>query len=268
MENTSIETRIGEAPDDGHWVREFYARQADWNDPLGPVGEWHRERITTVERLAGRGPWRILELGAGAGQTAAAAAEAGHHCTAIELVPELAAHARALAAASPAGRMSVVEGDFYTAEVGGPFDIVMYWDGFGVSADAGQRRLLKRIAGWLAPEGRAIVEVYTPWYWAAAAGREQAFGPVRRRYGFDADGSRMLDTWWPAADPARAVTQSLRCYAPSDLRLLLEGTGLTLATTEPGGAWDEAHGWRDHVPLAEAQSFLAVLALVGGAALG
>jgi len=44
----------------------------------------------------------------------------------------------------------------YDVDIGGPFDAVCYWDGFGIGDDQDQRRLLRRIAGWLAPDGRAL----------------------------------------------------------------------------------------------------------------
>lgn len=246
-------------------------------------------RVDQLLRLAGtrsdlatapHEPLRVLELGAGGGQAAAAAAARGLRVTAVELVPELAAHARALAAtmsAGPAtggrpedgtGSLKVLEGDFYTLDPNGPFDVVCYWDGFGIGADDDQRLLLRRIHGWMAPGGCAIIEVYTPWYWAAAAGREQHFGDGSARcYGFDADGCRMLDRWWTEGREAEAVTQSLRTYSPADLRLLLEGTGLAVDRIEEGGAWDEtARVWQERAPLEAAMSYVARLQAAGSSA--
>lgn len=283
------------------WVAPFYARQAAWSGGYTrPVESADHERVDQLLRLAGvgpdaltadQGPLRVLELGAGGGQAAAAAAARGLRVTAVELVPELAAHARSLAptiAAGPAntaepditaapeiapgpaghsrpngraGSLSVLEGDFYTLDPGGPFDVVCYWDGFGIGSDDDQRSLLRRIHGWLAPGGCALVEVYTPWYWAAAAGREQHFHDgSARRYGFDADGCRMLDRWWPEGREAEGVTQSLRAYSPADLRLLLEGTGLVLDRIEEGGAWDDvAQVWHERAPLEAAMSYVVRL---------
>jgi len=70
----------------------------------------------------------------------------------------------------------------------------------------------------------------------------------------------MLDTWWPGDDESQAVTQSLRCYSPADLRLLLQHTGLTLQSLEPGGAVDyDKHEWHPQVPLEQAMSYVAKL---------
>jgi hypothetical protein len=50
------------------------------------------------------------------------------------------------------------------------------------------------VPGWVEPGGHAVIEVYTPWYWAQAAGRTMTLGTARRRYEFDGLGNRMLDT--------------------------------------------------------------------------
>jgi hypothetical protein len=65
---------------------------------------------------------------------------------------------------------------------------------------------------------------------------------------------------WHVADEAHVVTQSLRCYAPADLRLLLEETGLSLQTLE---AYDTER-YEHAVPLAQAMLYLAKLVPVAG----
>lgn len=214
------------------WIPEFYDRQDEWTGIYtGPVREHHRAKVAL---LGERRRLRVLELGAGGGQHAAATADLGHDVTAIELVPRLAANAADLAARPRKGTLGVYEGDFYTIDVPGSFDVVCYWDGFGVGTDDDQRRLLKRIREWLKPNGEALIDVYTPWHAASTVGAQQEWGGARRRYDFDAEGCRWLDTWWPVDDEREAVTQSLRCYSPADLRLLLSGSGLILSTILPG----------------------------------
>jgi hypothetical protein len=73
--------------------------------------------------------------------------------------------------------------------------------------------------------------------------------------GFDADGCRMTERMWQLGDEGGAVTQSLRCYSPADLRLLLEGTGLGLNGLE---AWD-TDAYDEAVPLERAMLYLAKL---------
>jgi hypothetical protein len=69
-----------------------------------------------------------------------------------------------------------------------------------------------------------------------------------------------LDKWWLVNDESQAVTPSIRCYSPADLRLLLQGTGLELQRLEPTGAVDyEAKKYREQVPLVEAMGYVARL---------
>ncbi len=244
------------------WVADFYAKQDAWSGVYtGSLADGDpQDRVRAIERLAGPGPHHILELGAGGGQTAAALADAGHDVVAVELVPAAARYAQALADRPHQGSLAVVCGDFYAVSAPGPFDVVCYWDGFGVGSDADQRGLLARIASWLGHDGCALIDIYTPWYWARMTGRQWAVGTALRRHDFDADGCRMLDRWWPVGEEQRAVTQSLRCYAPADLRLVLEGTGLRLTVVEPGGAVDDNTGrYQKRVPLATAMMYRAKL---------
>ena len=214
------------------WVQDFYARQAAWSGLYrGAPTEWHAAQARRLVDLAVPPPARVLELGAGGGQSALCAARLGYAVTALELVPEAAENARMLAQEAP---LTVVEGSFYDVALAERFAVVCCWDGFGVGEDAEQRRLLGRIAAdWLAPGGCALIDVYAPWFAAASVGRGGEIAPgVRRVYGFDAEGCRWLDTWSRGDE---AVTQSLRCYSPADLRLLLSGTGLRLEAVVPLG---------------------------------
>jgi len=229
------------------WVRDFYAKQYEWAD-------WRRRwsgfdpnernaRVEAVTRHAGPEPHRILELGSGTGTTAAALASAGHAVVAIEMQDELAEHTRDLAAVVTGGSLHSIAGDFYEVELPGTFDVVAYFDGFGIGTDQDQRRLLRRVVGWLAPGGSALVDMLVPSYWARRAGTEEEFPPgsgVRYLDGFDAESCRMTEQMWRVGDEDDAVMQSLRCYSPGDLRLLLEGTGLSLVDVEP--FTDEGYG--------------------------
>lgn len=244
------------------WVPAFYGRQYEL---LGDDASWeiqplHRERAALVQELVAP-PARVLELGAGGGQTAAALADLGYDVVANELLPQVAARAHVLAEVPRSGTMRLLQGNFYDIEPGGTFHVVCYWDGFGVGSDSDQRALLRRARGWLAVGGRALIEIYTPWYWANAAGRTMTLGESGRRYEFDGRGSRMLDTWWSESEPESVVTQSLRCYAPADLDLLLEGTALRLVNVASGGSYDPESGDFDaNAPLVRAMSYLATLA--------
>ena len=84
------------------------------------------------------------------------------------------------------------------------------------------------------------------------------FYEVSRGYDFEPTACRWLDRWSRGTE---TVTQSLRCYSPADLTLLLEGTGLRLDGVEPGpGPTDtNGSGWQDTAPLHLAMAYTAVL---------
>ena len=246
------------------WTKKFYTKQyqlldsvAAWGRffPADPPGNRQR-RAEAVERLAGPGVKRVLELGCGGGLTAGAIALLGHHVVAVDIVETAAASARRIAAQLPNGAMRVVQGDFYQIELDDTFDVVCYFDGFGIGSDADQRRLLRRIAGWLNPQGCALIDVYNPWYFGRDNGEAYQEGQVMYRSDFDAAGCRLEETLWPVGDESQAVTQSLRCYSPADLRLLLEGSGLALHSYEP---YDSGFQFDKQVPLKEAAIYLAHL---------
>ena len=245
-----------------HWSSSFYDFQERLTDAYSaPLHPYHHAQATRLTAQLG-GPARLLELGAGGGQFAVAAALQGHNVTALELRPAGARHTRELAAQHGV-QVQTLTGDFYTLNPDGPYDAVCYWDGFGIGSDDEQRQLLERIRSWLKSGGAAYIDVYTPWYWAQHAGfvRDlgEAGGPAGliQTYGFDADACRLTDTYAPANEPSQM--QSLRCYSPADLRLLLSGTGLELAEVWPGGKYDtQTLIWHPEVPLGECQTFVAV----------
>ena len=243
-----------------HWAHSFYDVQEELTGCYsGPIHPLHRERAAQLrEQYAGA----LLELGSGGGQFAVAAALAGFDVTALEY--RAAGTAQALKLAREHGAaLRALTGDFYRDDPGGPFHLIVYWDGFGIGTDEEQRHLLKRLPGWLVPGGRALIEVYMPYYWARNAGYVHRTPQYVQTYGYDADGARMTDTY--AATNGDTRTQSLRCYAPADLRLLLEGTGLTLAAAQPGGRYDPDAGvWHPQAILAECMTWTATLRPVSG----
>ena len=53
-------------------------------------------------------------------------------------------------------------------------------------------------------------------------------GKVVRTYDYDFHKHRMLDRWWRKDCPEYSVCQSLRCYSPEDMKILLSDTGLNM----------------------------------------
>jgi SAM-dependent methyltransferase len=246
------------------WVRDFYEKQYAWSDWRARWADLDLDEpgvaahVAAVRRMAGGGEKRILELGAGVGNVAAAMANAGHTVVAVDLTEELVQNTQRLAADVRTGSLRGIAGDFYEIELDGRFDVVAYFDGFGIGTDHDQRRLLRRIKEWLVPDGCAVIDVFSPWYWANVPGEREEFpegSGVWYRDSFDAEGSRMIEEMWRQGQEDRAVAQSLRCYAPVDLRLLIAGTGLDVVLVEP--YTDESYGQR--CPVATAMLYLAKL---------
>lgn len=227
------------------WVKDFYTQAGIWwGEDAQPVGE-HQKRLETITRLRGEGTWRILDLGAGPGRTAAALADAGHDVIAVEINPTDIQYAHSLLNFPHKGSLEFVEADFYTVALKGCFDVVTCWQVFGLGSDSDQRRLLRRIAGeWLAPDGIVIMDVYNPAGPAREAGHEWHLNPIKgvpgsvemtERCHYDPVHGYWIDEWEPVEHPEHSLAQSVRCYTPADLILLLEGTGLKLQHVEMSG---------------------------------
>ncbi len=228
------------------WIKDFYTQAGIWWGPDPQEEGVHDARAKTVERLAGPGVKKILDLGTGPGVTAATLADCGHSVVAIELSPTRAQYARELAKISRKGSLTVLETDFYTVPLNQRFDVICCWEVFGLGSDADQRRLLRRISQeWLEPTGCVLMDVYSPIRPARDADTARRLAPLKgvpgsvemfNRCYFDPVQCRWIDEWEPTPAPAQALAQTLRCYTPADLLLLLEGTGLAVKRMEIDGA--------------------------------
>ncbi len=240
-----MKSLLRQATYDQDWVKDFYTQAGVWwgEDPQDAGA--HAQRVQWIERWRGPEPKRILDLGAGPGGTAAALADRGHSVVAVEMNPTDARYARQLLKTPRKGALTFLEADFYTVEIAGPFDVVTCWQVFGIGSDADQRRLLRRIAQeWLAPDGVVLLDVYNPAGPARHAGREWRLSPLPgvpgsvemiERCHYDPVQGRWIDEWQPVAHPENALAQTIRCYTPADLLLLLEGTALRLESIEIAG---------------------------------
>lgn len=239
------------------WVEAFYNKQNNWFGAyLGPIESTHHQRAALINEMTDATPKSVLELGAGGGQTAMALAQLGHQLTTIELLEESVLHHHSLEEFYRYGTQ-ILKGDFYTLSLEQQFDIVCYFDSFGIGQDSEQRILLKRVHDWLRPNGCAIIEVGSTWHWAGIAnGQEMDIGVCMRKHEFDFVGSRIIDKWWPYHKPDQMMYQSLRCYTPADLELLLEGTGLKIVAIRAGGKMDYRTGnFIPKVDLKEAMTY-------------
>jgi len=256
------------------WIKDFYIQAGVWWGADPQVSGVHKTRVETVARLCGAGSKKILDLGTGPGATAAALADAGHQVTAVEFSPSRVKFARELAKIRRKGALTVLEDDFYTMELNHRFDLVCCWETFGLGTDADQRHLLKRIANeWLGPNGSVLMDVYSPVRPVREAGTHRQLSPLEGVPGsveminschFDPLHGRWIDEWIPVATLEKALAQTIRCYTPSDLLLLLEGTHLGIRRVEVDGQELDvkANTISTSSPLMNAWCYLVQLTLV------
>lgn len=223
------------------WVDDFYSVTGTWwESTLSEVDVVDRGRAAFVHRYSPNSV-NVLELGCGHGATAAAIAGTGRRVVGIDVSArvEQTVHAR-----SGVAGLELQRGDFYKVDLGQRFDVVCYWDGFGVGDDADQIRLLRRVGGWLADEGVAIVEVFHPSGWAADDGLDEIKAPLPERgllrhlghrRSYDSATDTAQDTWWEVGESTE-WTQFLRCYRRERIAEMAAEAGLELVSAIDAGA--------------------------------
>lgn len=241
---------------------DFYRKQNEWSKfYYRDVNDTDFEKVRWVKEKSTHSISKILELGAGGGQFSIAAAKNGYAVTALEIQLQFTTHIKKIKEDESLTTLSVINDDFYIVKFDEKFDIICYWDGFGVGEDKDQKRLLGNVSSWLTSEGCVFIEIYTPWYWATkAVGVTNDMGDVIRTYQFDADACCLVDTWYLKNDPTSKTSQRLRCYSPADLRLLLENIDLRIDEIYSGGHYDFDSGqYLEQVPLHQAMTYTVKL---------
>lgn len=241
------------------WVEPFYSETGRWwGAAEGQITARDHGRVDSVRRLTTISSGTVLDLGSSYGNTAAAFALAGFTATGIEMSDRIEysrQHLDRVAGIENAGNLTFVRADFTEFEPPHRFDVVTYWNGFGIGSDADQRRLLSRIAAeWLVPGGWLVMDVFNPVQWIVWAGdhSHRAAAPengypysLSEYTDYDPIRSRFIDSW-SRNDETRMWTQTQRCYSPADLLLLIEPTGLELKSIDVAGVAIDLAGQADH----------------------
>lgn len=129
------------------------------------------EEIEDVEMyfaLAAASEGPILELACGSGRICVALAAAGHRVTGVDIDPAMLDRARAAWAvrrkAARGGSLDLIEADIASLELNQPFGLVLLaFNSLLLIPDrAAQEQVLMTIAAHLAPDGRAVIDVWLP----------------------------------------------------------------------------------------------------------
>lgn len=224
--------------------KKFYNQAGRWWGTTGITND-HRNRVEKVRDLLGSDPIDILDLGSGGGGFAAAMAELGHSVVGIENADKRAKQADELAKTVTKGSLSIICDDFYAHNFYKQFDLVTYWDGFGIGPDEDQVTILKRISQeWLKSDGFVLIDVYSPYGPSSKSGTQEQLSKLPnvsesvdmvRKVHFDYMRSRWIDEWQPKHNPEVSMSQDLRCYTPEDFKMLVAGTGLKIVQIRVGG---------------------------------
>ena len=218
------------------WIKSFYDSAADWWGISWYNGENLKRRLEVIQQYGSQSDKRILELGAGTGETAAYLCDQGYSVTAVDISKRNIERMHEIKKERP--KLRVVECDFLKVRLQEKYPTICMFETFGMGSDQDQRKLLKRIKkNWLQEGGIVILDVYHPFGPIRADGTKRILGRLENVPGsvrmtdysyYDGIKNRWIDIWEPIDDKASARIQSIRCYTPADLFLLIEGTGLTV----------------------------------------
>jgi len=235
------------------WIKIFYSNTGKWWGPAEvKITDRDYKRLETVKRLYGSLPKTTLELGSSYGNTASVFADAGIDVTAIE-ISDRADFAKKYAGKKHKGKLVFIKDDFYKINLSQKYDVVCYWNGFGIGTDEDQKKLLIKIAQeWLKPKGTLIMDVQNPYIWKKWNGdKEHKKAKPDEGYNYDIwqeikydrNEKRMYDTWWESDKPKIKYTQTIRCYTSKEISSLVNGTGLKIIYKEVKGKLID---WKSH----------------------
>jgi SAM-dependent methyltransferase len=177
------------------WAR----RQAEIDAMMAPF----TDALLGAANLGPQGPWRILDVGCGSGETTLLAAEIGHELTGLDVSTSLLELAKARA--KKAGQLSV---DFFLGDasrmfIDPPFDLIM--SRFGVMFFDDPAKAFANLAKMTKPGGRLVFVC-----WRSPAQNQWVTLPMSALEGFvEAGGAQQTEGPGPFAfanpDKVRAI---------------------------------------------------------------
>lgn len=206
----------------------------------GEIDRLAEEQVDLMERaLRLQAGDRLLDLGCGAGRHSCLLHERGYTLTGLDLAPSVLELARAAWTRrhSQTDGPRWLLGDMRAPPVSGPFEAIIAMDAaFGVFEDeADHLSVLVAAAERLVHGGRLLLEIPNAYYWAShestrhfPPGTLTADAHIVRNYRFDAEAGRLKDQiliFRGSPEPEALPVQSLRAWAPTEIRSLVQAAG-------------------------------------------
>jgi len=198
------------------WVKNFYNKQYLYL-PVNDSDYYNRKFLLLKRVLNGNlSDKKCLELGGGRGEFLLLAAKEHLRTSMVDISKKACAVARKKTKGYD--HINVICTDFYEylASNKSCFDIICYWDGFGIGSDEEQETLLRLINESLTSKGMAIIEIYSPYFWINFNNYVINISHnVKRKYNFNLYKSILLDNW--SFPDNSQECQYLRCYSPVEI---------------------------------------------------
>ena len=197
-----------------------------------------KNRIDKISKYFFKDDFNILELGCGRGFEAIELSGRGHSVTAIDIVKEMIEFADRLQIKYRTDVDFICE-NILNYETNKTFDLICYFDGFGIFDDNGQKKLLNNIYNWLSRDGLAVIDILNPVYWEKLNGKSLNYGNFSRVYYYDEKTNRMIDEWSLYEDgKIQKERQILRCYSLDEITEFCNSMEFKIIEVIPGGAMD------------------------------
>jgi SAM-dependent methyltransferase len=213
------------------------------------------EDLPVLNALAQRTGGPLLELGCGTGRALIPLAHQGYHVTGVDLSPEMLRIARNKAAAAKvAARVTLVEGSYTDAPLGGPYPLafILMNTFMHLLTQEDQLRALRHWRDHLTPGGLLLIDVFHPDIGALA----------------ELDGKLQYDKSWTDAETGRAVMKwATSTVEPGKqtlhVQLIYEEIGPDGAVRRTVVAYDIRYLWRFEAELLLDKAGFGVEAIYG-----
>jgi SAM-dependent methyltransferase len=136
------------------WNSQVAQKWVDRQDDIDAMLAPFTAALLGAADLGPQGPWRILDVGCGAGETALLAGDIGHHVTGIDVSKPLLDLAKRRGAAAGLRDVQFFLGDASRVFIDPPFDLVM--SRFGVMFFHDPVAAFTNLAKLLVPSGRLV----------------------------------------------------------------------------------------------------------------